>query len=59
MQNVRKNNGMAPSSSKKYHSLQTPCQRVIDHPDILDATKHTLREYHAELYPFAIKVAIV
>jgi hypothetical protein len=31
---------------------------VIDHPDILEATKHALREYHAELYPFAIKAAI-
>lgn len=31
---------------------------MIDHPDILEATKHALREYHAELYPFAIKAAI-
>ncbi|WP_196435376.1 hypothetical protein [Methylomonas sp. LL1] len=43
---------------KKYHAPQTPYQRVIDHPNIPEATKHALRKQHAKLNPFAIKAAI-
>ena len=43
---------------KKYHTPQTPYQRVLEHPDIPESTKHTLREHHAKLNPFALKATI-
>lgn len=43
---------------KKYHSPQTPFQRVIDHPDVPDSIKTTLKQQHDQLNPFAIKAAI-
>lgn len=43
---------------KQYHAPQTPYQRVLEHPDIPDATKCLLREQHAKLNPFAINAAI-
>ena len=43
---------------KKYHTPQTPYQRVLEHPDIPESTKHTLREHYAKLNPFALKATI-
>jgi hypothetical protein len=43
---------------KKYHAPQTPYQRILDHTDIPETTKQSLREHHAKLNPFAIKAAI-
>jgi hypothetical protein len=43
---------------KKYHTPQTPYQRVIEHPEIPEDTKQALREHHAKLNPFALKAAI-
>ena len=43
---------------KKYHTPQTPYQRVLEHPDIPESTQHTLREHHAKLNPFALKATI-
>ena len=34
---------------------KTPYQRLLDSPDISEATKATLRAQHAKLYPFELK----
>ena len=43
---------------KKYHSPQTPYQRIIEHPNIPETTKAELRKQHEKLNPFAIKAGI-
>ena len=43
---------------QKYHAPQTPYQRVLDHPDIPEVTKKTLREQHDKLNPFALIATI-
>lgn len=43
---------------KKYHSPQTPYQRVIDHPEVSDSIKTALKAQHDQMNPFAIKATI-
>lgn len=43
---------------KKYHAPMTPYERVMAHPAIPDETKTALREQHAELNPFKLKIQI-
>ena len=43
---------------KKYHSPETPYQRVMDHQAISDEIKTALREQHNELNPFKLKAQI-
>ena len=43
---------------KKYHQPLTPYQRILDHPEIPEATKIALKTQHDQLNPFAMKAAI-
>ena len=43
---------------KTYHPPQTPYQRLLDHPDVSDATKDALRQQHNQLNPFELKAKI-
>lgn len=43
---------------KKYHSPQTPYQRVMEHPDVPESIKTALKVQHEQMNPFAIKADI-
>lgn len=40
--------------TKKYDAAQTPCQRLLSHPDIQDQTKQLLRDTLRELNPIEL-----
>lgn len=47
------------SRVKRYHTIpRTPCQRLLDSPDIDDGAKNQLRETLGRLDPFELKKAI-
>lgn len=43
---------------KSYHPPQTPYQRLLDHPDVPEATKIALRQANEQLNPFQLKAEI-